>query len=136
MTTTTTSARALLDSAISEKAFQAQVIRLAELNGWTLIYHTHDSRRSAKGFPDLVICRPGRIIFAELKRQRGKVSAEQQQWLEALWAAVRAQWLYNGHDEDTPDVLQAFLWRPSDWEQIEHVLSDTRRRTSRRTGAA
>ena len=36
----------------TEKGFQAAVVELARLRGW-LVYHTYDSRRSAKGFPDL-----------------------------------------------------------------------------------
>ncbi len=39
-----------------EKPFQAQVVELARLSGW-LTYHTHDSRRSQSGFPDLVLVR-------------------------------------------------------------------------------
>jgi len=66
-----------------------------------LRYHTHDARRSPKGFPDLVLCGPGGVLFRELKTQRGQVTAEQQQWLDALAAA--------GADVG--------VWRP------EHLLS-------------
>src|SRR5688572_19177552 len=40
----------------TERAFQAQVVKYARLMGWTA-YHTHDSRRSQAGFPDLVLVR-------------------------------------------------------------------------------
>lgn len=50
---------------ISEKEFQAQVLDLARLTGW-LCYHPHDSRRSAPGFPDLVLVRPPVVEDAEL----------------------------------------------------------------------
>lgn len=125
MTTHPTTPRALLDSAISEKAFQAQVIQLAALHGW-LCYHTFDSRRSAAGFPDLVLVRDGRVIFAELKTERGKVSAHQRQWIDALLTTTRATWLYGAPD----GVVSVYVWRPSQWNAIEATLA------TRRKGAA
>jgi hypothetical protein len=63
-----------------------------------LRYHTHDSRRSPRGYPDLTLCGLGGVAFRELKAQQGKVSREQQVWLDALAAA--------GADVD--------VWRPAD----------------------
>ncbi|HEV2256109.1 MAG TPA: VRR-NUC domain-containing protein [Streptosporangiaceae bacterium] len=63
-----------------------------------LRYHTHDARRSPKGFPDLVLAGPGGVLFRELKTQRGQPTPEQQQWLDALAAA--------NADVD--------IWRPAD----------------------
>lgn len=92
---------------VSEAEFMRQVVRLAGLFGW-LVYHTHDSRRSQAGFPDLTLAHPGRgeLVFAELKSARGRVRPEQQAWLEALRAAGQ----------------RAYLWRPGDWPEIEEVL--------------
>ncbi|MEW6583441.1 MAG: VRR-NUC domain-containing protein, partial [Actinomycetota bacterium] len=56
--------------ALSEAAFQDQVVDLARLRGW-LVYHTFDSRHSAAGFPDLILARGDRLVAAELKTQRG-----------------------------------------------------------------
>ena len=86
---------------LTEKDFQRQVIELAELNGF-LVYHTHDSRKSAKGFPDLVMARTERVVFAELKTEKGLVSREQWLWLAAL--------------------PNAYVWRPSDWNAIVKIL--------------
>lgn len=91
--------------AISERDFQQQVVDLARLFGY-FVYHTHDSRRSEAGWPDLTLCRPPRLIFAELKTERGKVRPAQQQWLDALRGAGQ----------------EAYLWRPSQWEQIVATL--------------
>lgn len=75
----------------SEAEFQESVLALAKLLGWELRYHTHDSRRSERGFPDLVLCRPrdGRLLIVELKSGTGKVSEEQRAWLEGLAATER-----------------------------------------------
>ena len=65
----------------TEAQFQAVVIEYAELHGWR-VYHTHDSRRSQAGFPDLTMVRAEpRLIFAELKSEGGKPTDEQTAWL-------------------------------------------------------
>lgn len=88
----------------TEKEFQSQIIRLAKLLGW-IVYHTHDSRRSPGGFPDLVLAKH-KVIFAELKSPTGRPTAEQTAWLDRLRLA--------GQD--------ARLWSPVDWPEIEAVL--------------
>ena len=99
--------RQVLDNALSERDFQRQVVELAELTGWRT-YHTYDSRNSHPGFPDLVLVRAPRLIFAELKRERGRVAAAQREWAEDL--------------EACPGV-EYYLWRPSDWDEIKQVLT-------------
>lgn len=91
---------------ISERAFQAQVIAAAEAMGW-LCYHTHDSRRSQPGFPDLIMVRGYRMVALELKVGRRRPTPEQLVWL----AAFR-------------DVCQVdALWaKPDDWEQLMEIL--------------
>lgn len=83
---------------VTEKQLMQAVVELAQLLGY-LTYHTYDSRRSNMGFPDLVLARPGRLVFAELKAERGKVSPAQTVWARLLSAAP----------------AEVFLWRPSDW---------------------
>jgi hypothetical protein len=89
----------------TEAGFLDAVIQLAHLCGWWT-YHTHDSRHSAKGFPDLVLVRAPDAIFAELKSERGRVTAEQ--------ADVLARLALCG--------LETAVWRPSDWPTIERRL--------------
>jgi len=97
-------ANKILDAAISERDWQNQVRELALLHGW-LIYHTHDSRRSDPGFPDLVLVRE-RVVYAELKREKGKLTAEQKAWRYSL----------NGAGAET------YVWRPSDWNIVMATL--------------
>ena len=58
---------------MTEAQLQDAIVQMARVLGW-LVYHTFDSRRSAAGFPDLVMVRNGRLIFAELKSATGKAT--------------------------------------------------------------
>lgn len=105
------SAREQMASTMTEREWQALVVAFAELHGWT-IYHTHDSRRSAPGFPDLVMARDARLIFAELKTSTGRVSRDQQRWLGLLERVAVGN----------PEVEVA-VWRPGDEDQAFASLS-------------
>lgn len=98
----------------SEKTFQEQVIGAAQALGWPAVYHVHDSRRSAPGFPDLVRVHPKHgLIFRELKTERGRLTPDQHDWIDLLQ--------HTGHD--------AQVWRPRDWASrlIHDELSGRRR---------
>ena len=84
----------------------AQVVEAAKLFGWET-YHPWLSKFSPRGFPDLVLCRPPRLIFAELKVGGGQPTADQAKWLELL-GQVRA--------------VEAYLWRPVDLEELVGIL--------------
>lgn len=101
-----TEAKAMMQAAITESELQGFVTTLARLHGW-LAYHTHDSRRSEAGFPDLTMVRGNRIIFAELKSEKGRVTPAQQKWLDAISASSGAE---------------SYVWRPSDLDTIDDVL--------------
>ena len=99
-------ARAILDAAMSEKDFMQTVIDCAHRNHWA-VYHTYDSRRSASGYPDLTLAHEGRgVIFVEVKKEGGRLSANQCAWRDLLLASGQ-RW---------------FLWKPSDWPEIEATL--------------
>ena len=105
-------------STLTEANFQATVIELAELHRWR-IYHVAKVKgqlrsETSKGFPDLVFARPGigaqyvraRLVFAELKLEGEYPTEDQEIWLDLLRSAGK-------------DV---YVWRPSDWREIEEVL--------------
>ena len=73
---------------LSEAQWQTLVLELASTYGW-LAYHTHDSRRSHPGWPDLVLVHRarGRALFLELKTDTGRPTAAQLTWLWSLRAA-------------------------------------------------
>lgn len=64
------------------------------------VYHTFDSRRCARGFPDLVII-GNRVLWRELKgwKPSSRPTREQVKVLNGLRSA--------GQDAD--------VWRPADW---------------------
>ena len=82
---------------VLEKDWMVAVADALDFNGWSWI-DTHPTRRSqgrwvgpqansARGFPDVVACRPPRTLFLEIKREGGRVSDEQQAWIGRLQAA-------------------------------------------------
>lgn len=91
----------------SEADFQWWLRKRALEFGW-LYHHNYDSRRSDPGFPDTVMVRGDRIIFAELKTPKGKLSGPQTTWLEALGDVdVESYvWRYDNVDEIL-DILQS-----------------------------
>ena len=99
-----------------EREFQSQVLALAKQTSWAS-YHTFDSRRSQPGFPDLVLVKPGRLLFVELKTLRGKLTQEQRAWLSLLANSVTG--------------VEVYEWRPADWAQIEWTLAGRRPHDSR-----
>lgn len=90
---------------LTEKDWQTQIIGLAKTLGWRC-YHTLRSKGSAPGYPDWTLVRD-RILFIELKREDGKLSAAQSDWLMALSKAGG----------------EVYVWRPSDLDQAGKVLA-------------
>lgn len=100
---------------LREADFQRQVTDLAELLGWSWAHfrpaetargwRTPVSGPLGKGFPDLVLVKGSRLIFAELKRDKGKVSLEQARVLGAL-----------------ADAAETHVWTPPDLDAIAATL--------------
>jgi Holliday junction resolvase len=98
-----------------EREFATQVEHLLELFGWLW---KHDepavrqsgkwatSFRGARGFPDYVATRDGRLVFAEIKNEKGRLTTEQVQWLTRLGNTT----------------AEVYTWRPNDLETVKEVL--------------
>lgn len=84
---------------VLEKDWQKQVRQLATLLGYKRAYHTHDSRKSDTGFPDLVLVRD-RIIYLELKREKGRLTDTQREWVTALHQAGGEVYVVRPHNFD------------------------------------
>jgi hypothetical protein len=92
---------------ISERAFMQAVRREALANNY-MFYHTFDSRRSAPGFFDCVLAKPGYpLVLAELKTETGIITIEQKRWYDTVVQATG---------------VECYLWRPDDMEDICRVL--------------
>jgi len=103
---------------VSEADFQRQVIDLALTLGYR-VAHFRPGQTSRKdhngkavwvtpmcgdpGWPDLILCRPPRLIIVELKSEKGKVSPEQEIWLAQL---------------NQCSGVEVRVWRPSVWDNI------------------
>ena len=96
-----------LSGVVTEAQWQQTVVEAAELFGWW-VFHDHDSRRNQAGFPDLVLIRPPRLLFVELKRETGRISTAQAEVLGML--------------AECPGVEERVA-RPSDWSSLVEWLS-------------
>ena len=104
-------ASAVMNEAVTEDSFKRMVIEYAQLHHW-LVHHARPAmnrrgkwatwQEGDNGFPDLTLARRGKVIFAELKSEKGKPSDAQLGWLVSL--------------------PNSFIWKPSDWPQIEELL--------------
>ena len=110
-------------SAESEASFQSRVVKTAHHLGWRTFAVRRSAAVSAKtgkvvsyvtseGWPDLVLVKGNKIIFWELKSDRGEIEQEQHEWLTAL--------------EAVETVHQVGCVRPRDFDLIEATLRGER----------
>lgn len=92
---------------MSERTWGLQVERCAKERGW-IYYHTFNSKHSAGGYPDYHFIHRDRReeFYAELKTEKGKLTAKQIYWRDTL--------IEIGHEWH--------LWRPSDIDDVERRL--------------
>lgn len=104
---------------LTEAEWQRQVIQVARTFGWRVAHFRPSLRQSGRwstavaadgaGFPDLVLVHKltGDLIFAELKRDCGKLRPEQEQWKAAIQAGGSRRFE---------------VWRPRDFEAVRQRL--------------
>lgn len=92
---------------VTERDLREQVRDLCKLFGWKM-YFTWRSIHSPKGMLDLLLTNRERkrVIFAELKTEKGKLTPEQQETFDDL-------------EECGQEV---YVWRPADIENIARLL--------------
>ena len=113
---------------LKEYEFQQQITGkkpagLAVILGWEHVHfrpamtkhgwRTPGTGSLAKGWPDLSLFRErdGRIIFAELKSDKGSLTPDEKRVLDVL----RAVAVFN-------PLMEVHVWKPKDWDEIERVL--------------
>lgn len=111
MTITPEEYRRFVSDLTSEDELLTVVMATAATGGW-LRHHIRNSRRGVtqgdRGLPDCLLVRPPRFVAAELKQEKGRVTRDQQRWLDALAQCG----------------FETYVWRPSDWVNgtIERIL--------------
>ncbi len=114
--------RKLQAEQMSEEELLGYVINCAKAEGWQVV-HFRPGRtahgwvtaiQGHKGYPDLTLARgttdgDARLIFAELKREKGKLEPEQEKWRDVL---------------NLKPGVEVYTWKPSDWldDTIKAIL--------------
>jgi hypothetical protein len=102
---------------VKESEWTRRVVQMAKTAGW-LVHHSRPAINQrgrwltalsgTPGLPDLVMVKPPRVIFAELKRQNLAVfTDDQRRWLDALRACYG---------------IEVYVWRPSDVVEVGETL--------------
>ena len=99
---------------VTEKQFSQQIEQLLDLFGWRWCHfrpaRTAQGWRTAisgyEGFPDYIAVKGKRLLIAEIKSDKGKLSPEQEVWLDELAACGQ----------------EVYLWRPAHFEEIARIL--------------
>lgn len=91
---------------LTEAALQAGIVRAARQLGW-LVYHPWSSINSAAGYPDLTMVKGKRIVWCEVKSSKGRLSAAQVEWLDALRQAG----------------AEAYVVKPADYDSFLMILA-------------
>lgn len=99
-------ARLAVLATLSEKEWRAQVMRWAQRARWQ-VWFTWSSIHSPAGLPDLILCRPPRLLFVELKTEHGQLTRAQEEGLALL----------NG----CPGI-ETYVWRPHDEQFVQETL--------------
>jgi len=104
---------------MKEKDLQQTVLQTFTWRHW-LVYHTYDSRMSAPGFPDLVAVKGHRVVWMELKSEKGKVTAEQRVWLDELVLGQQDVYLVRPSDMDAvDDISRGILNLSCHWNNVK-----------------
>ena len=134
----TTKAQEMLAADLTEKQLSDNIVSLARALGY--LVHRDPTWRATgtdAGYPDLTLVRGGRIIFAELKAEKGKLTGTQGDWCNEIGLVQEAIAGFSGlamiqgpdgWNQQVLDIVSRFVayycWRPSDWYagRVEEAL--------------
>jgi hypothetical protein len=104
------------DTPMREAELQDAIVEMAMMLGWKVM-HTRPARTATghwrtplqghRGFPDLCMVRPPRLVFAELKSASGKLTPEQEAWLDAIDKTA--------DEHPTGGGPETYVWTPKHW---------------------
>ena len=105
---------------LSEKDFEQIVLGMARAYGW-FVAHFRPAQTAkgwrtpvsadGQGYPDLCLVRDDRIVYVELKSDKGKLTEPQKVWLEMLQGTGKCE---------------VYCWKPSQLDEIETSLNYNR----------
>lgn len=115
---------------MSEAELLNAVLSLARVYSWRILHiRPAWSQRGWRtplmangiGWPDVFACRGNRIVAAELKSRTGRLTSDQETWLDVLRDAG----------------CEVYVWRPADWRSgtILAVLGPSRSTVSHPVGS-
>ena len=80
--------------------------------------------REAAGLPDLIMLHddPPRLIFAEVKGEKGKLSDAQQEFLRMARDVAETSAFFDGEVSSGVRAVGVFVWRAGDETTIEAIL--------------
>ena len=112
-------------SSLSESQWLAWVMARAREYGWAC-YHTHDSRKSGAGFPDLVLTRPTGALLGQLTLTGEPMAAVtlvaaelKREHSPSMFTQAQAEWLERF--AGVPGCT-AYLWMPRHYKTALEVL--------------
>lgn len=118
----------------TEIVFERKLVELAHTFGWKVASFRQAGGKNGgfrtpvkydgKGYPDLTLVHErGYIIFAELKRESGSTTSDEQtEWGRTLFDVANNIAIRIDRDEWQPSVMYR-LWKPRDGDEIARLLS-------------
>ncbi len=97
--------RRICHARTKEKEWQKRVEGVLRQYGW-LVFHTLHSKGSTPGYPDICAVKGERLLYAELKTEKGRLSEAQNEWMDALARVPCAE---------------VYIWRPSQFDEVLEV---------------
>lgn len=118
--------RAAMARAMTEDELLTGLLEGALLLGWRC-HHVRNSKagitQGTRGLPDLVMAKDGRVVFIELKDERGQLTEDQWEWMLSIEPGGGHYLDPGAHD--TLGRVTALVVRPRDYDHVLRLLAGT-----------